>query len=378
MSKKISYDEIKQIYEANGLTLLETETKGITYRYKGQDADGYLYYYGAKHLKEHKLRDCFVHRYTKENPFYWENIQHYMEKNVYNGTKILSRKDEYKNRDSVMTFQCGVCGGSFQKRWSAFMAVDFKMCNRCYNYSKQNKMIPSKRIDPFLFHKKIKGLGLIPMCGDNLCYHSKILVQDRQGYRGYVTVSSLYSREAGFDKFNTKNPFTLDNLRLYAFLNGWDCIIPDQKYNGNKNMLDVICSCGRTFSVSGGHFLGGKYKCNQCRGVQSELSGKVEQWLIEHNIPFIREKKYPDCKNIKQLPFDFYIENCGCIEVDGQQHYTDRIHGKENMIKTQINDGVKSRYCKEHGIPLLRLPYWEIEDNKTYIEKLTHFLSIKE
>ena len=41
-----------------------------------------------------------------------------------------------------------------------------------------------------------------------------------------------------------------------------------------------------------------------------------------NNINYIREKRFKDCKNIKPLPFDFYLpEKNICIEYDGEHHF---------------------------------------------------------
>ena len=43
MSAKISIEDIKKIYENNGLKLLESTSRGICKNYKCCDDEGYLY-----------------------------------------------------------------------------------------------------------------------------------------------------------------------------------------------------------------------------------------------------------------------------------------------------------------------------------------------
>ena len=378
MSAKIKFEVIKKIYEDRGLTLLEDKAKGITARYKCTDNQGFLYYYEARYLQKNNQIVSGTHMFSSKNPFSWDNVVHYMEIMVHNGTKLLSTKEEWHGRESTLTFKCGNCDTIFKKRWGSFIEVDYKVCTECFNYYRQNDMVPKKKTNPFAVHRRTKNLGYIPLFGENTGYHDKVLVQDKEGYLGYIFASNILSRECSFDKFSVKNPYTLINLRRYVYLKNWDCIIPDQKYTGNKDYLEIICSCGNHFNVTEDHFLNGKYKCNHCRGQQSAISEKVEKYLIEKNVKYVKEKRFPDCKNTLELPFDFYVENVGCIEVDGQQHYTDKIWGKESLIKTQINDSIKNKYCKENNICLLRIPYWEIEDGETYKERLEKFLSIKD
>ena len=379
MSAKISIEDIKKIYENNGLKLLESTSRGICKNYKCCDDEGYLYYYGARNLQKQGASNNKLHRFSSKNTFAWEKVLHFMEQNVHNGTILVSTSSDWQNRDSILSFKCGVCGAVFKKSWSAFLSLDFKICPRCFNQAKDEGVVPTNRIDPFLFREKLLEKGLYLLSGDNITYHSKVLVQDKNGYRGLVSLGSIYSREeVGFDKFSVANPFTVDNLRLYTFLKGWDCIIPDQTYKGNRSMLKIRCSCGRSFEVTATHFLNGKYKCNKCRGVQSELSSIVEQWLKAHNIEYQMEKRFDDCKNKRIMPFDYFIPNIGCIEVDGQLHYKARGDNKNSLLQVQANDKIKTEYCRKNNIPLLRLPYWEIEDGETYQKRLKQFLSIED
>ena len=58
-----------------------------------------------------------------------------------------------------------------------------------------------------------------------------------------------------------------------------------------------------------------------------------------------------------------------CVEYDGQQHF-DEIHAysKENFQQTKINDEIKTNYCKENNILLLRISYWEFNDIEKILE----------
>ena len=43
---------------------------------------------------------------------------------------------------------------------------------------------------------------------------------------------------------------------------------------------------------------------------------------MNNNIEFKKEKKFKDCKDKYQLPFDFYLPQYNlCIEFDGEQHF---------------------------------------------------------
>lgn len=94
--------------------------------------------------------------------------------------------------------------------------------------------------------------------------------------------------------------------------------------------------------------------------------------LLKENIKFIREKTFSDLRKGKYR-FDFYLPKYNiCIEVDGEQHFDkNRIFSyhtnKEKDFQLRIKlDNIKTQYCHNNNIKLLRLPYFEFDNNKNY------------
>ena len=211
-------------------------------------------------------------------------------------------------------------------------------------------------------------------------YHSKIIVQDTDGYRG-TTSPEVIMNDSTFERFGYRNPFALDNLRLFAFKKGWKCVIYNQEYKGTDKPFKVLCECGNDFYVDVGHFIGGKHQCNECRVKQSKIASDVQRWLEQHNIAFEKEKHFEGCVYKNLLPFDFYLSRYNaCIEVDGLGHYRavnfngDKEKGQKSFERIQITDKIKTEYCEKHNIPLLRLPFWVIEKEE-YGEELQKFIN---
>ena len=50
------------------------------------------------------------------------------------------------------------------------------------------------------------------------------------------------------------------------------------------------------------------------------------------------------------------------IEFDGSQHYRESCWGRPS--KTKLHDEMKNQYCAEHQIPLLRIPYWWLRNDR--------------
>lgn len=86
----------------------------------------------------------------------------------------------------------------------------------------------------------------------------------------------------------------------------------------------------------------------------------IKTYLDENKIYYQREKKFKTCINIKELPFDFYLPDYNvCIEYDGELHYRPSVMfgGDIAFNKTKVNDSIKTKWCCENNIKLLRIHY---------------------
>lgn len=93
----------------------------------------------------------------------------------------------------------------------------------------------------------------------------------------------------------------------------------------------------------------------------------IKSLLTINNIRFETEKIFEDCifnDTKKKGRFDFYVNNQYLIEFDGQQHFSfsGGWNTEEQMLKTQKHDRIKDRWCQEHNIPIIRIPYWAIDN----------------
>jgi hypothetical protein len=145
--------------------------------------------------------------------------------------------------------------------------------------------------------------------------------------------------------------------------------VHDFKYNYDKteyqkNQIKVTITCpihGDFQQTPNSHLIGiGCPHCNESKG-EKEIS-KV---LRKMNINFDRQKKFSDCRNVFELPFDFYIPSLRTlIEFDGKQHFQpmEFFGGVEAFEKLKINDKIKSDYCEDNFIDLIRIRYDQIDD----------------
>lgn len=131
-------------------------------------------------------------------------------------------------------------------------------------------------------------------------------------------------------------------------------------HSGNyKRLWKCKCECGNEVFVTVNDLRAGNTISCGCRKIShGELY--IMSLLNDNNIRFTHQHKFDDCKNKFQLPFDFYLPDYNiCIEYDGKQHFepVDLFGGEDGFAKRQKNDNIKNKYCLEHNITLIRIPY---------------------
>ncbi len=144
-------------------------------------------------------------------------------------------------------------------------------------------------------------------------------------------------------------------------------IVHDDKYNYDKsiyvnNITKIIITCpihGDFTQRPSAHLSGAG--CNNCKESRGEKI--ISKYLNKKNILYYRQYKFPNCENIRKLPFDFYIPSIRtAIEFDGEQHFQpmEFFGGLKAYEKLKINDKIKDDYCENNYINLIRIKYDQI------------------
>lgn len=150
-------------------------------------------------------------------------------------------------------------------------------------------------------------------------------------------------------------------------------ILPLQEYIQAKISIWVMCKkCGHQWLATPDNLLHGGC-CLECSATPNEK--KLGDILIQYGFKIERQKKYNNCRDKLPLPFDIYLlEYNILIEYDGEQHYHPVNFGGisyedayDNFIKTQYHDSIKTQYCNDNNIPLIRVPYWEKNNLEEFI-----------
>jgi hypothetical protein len=146
-------------------------------------------------------------------------------------------------------------------------------------------------------------------------------------------------------------------------------LVHDNKFNYDKanyikSQVKVIITCpehGDFKQTPNSHLQGNGCKaCSESKGEKA-----VAKFLKQNGINFERQYKFKDCRNIFELPFDFYIPSMRTvIEFDGIQHFqpVEMFGGVESFEKLKINDNIKIDYCEDNTIDMIRIRYDQLND----------------
>jgi very-short-patch-repair endonuclease len=196
--------------------------------------------------------------------------------------------------------------------------------------------------------------------------NEKVLMRHNKCNNEYYTTPNnfIHGSRCPFCMAKTFKKKTTEEIKEEIKLRYKDNFILMSDYKNNKTKIKIKCTrCNKIIEVMPTDFFKKNgYKC-MCER-ESKPEKYIEKILVENNINFIKEYKFNDCKDKKPLPFDFYLEDYNIlIEYDGEQHFNP-IYGSEKLNKTKLHDNIKSKYCLNNNIELIRINYRENLSNK--------------
>jgi very-short-patch-repair endonuclease len=140
-------------------------------------------------------------------------------------------------------------------------------------------------------------------------------------------------------------------------------------YKNNKTKIHLKClNDGNEWFVCYSNLIHNNRKCSNCNFSKGERT--IENFLKENIIKYETQKRFKDYKYT--LPFDFYLPEYNlCIEYDGELHFisTEYFGGKEKLKEQQIRDEIKTQYCLNNNINLLRIIYKEFKKISEILKK---------
>ena len=173
----------------------------------------------------------------------------------------------------------------------------------------------------------------------------------------------------------------------YGFLHVERMASQEEKPRKDREGIYWNCTCtkcGRKNVIVFGDYLR-KGETKSCGCINSFNESKICQMLDNMNIKYVQQKRFKDLSSTgracDELMFDIAVYNgttlLYLIEYDGIQHFEEG-HFHNSYEATHHNDLIKNKYCFEHKIPLIRIPYhadYNLNDLKL---ETTRFLLTKE
>ncbi len=146
------------------------------------------------------------------------------------------------------------------------------------------------------------------------------------------------------------------------------------KYKNSYTKIKIKHNlCKEVYEVKPNSFLNGQ-RCPRCNSSKGELfiAKILDKMKVEYELQYV----YDNCRDKKPLPFDFYLPDYNLlIEYDGKQHFEPvdfagkgKKWANKQFEYIQQNDKIKTQYCKNNNIKLLRIPYWKFDSIKEILE----------
>jgi Zn finger protein HypA/HybF involved in hydrogenase expression len=277
------------------------------------------------------------------------------------GYELVEVFKKENNKKKFVILKCSE-GHEFEKRMDEL-------------YNKNNKLNC-----PYCVGSKLSFEKLIEKMKDNdkeiveppkeINAKAKIKVRCSCGNVHYTTYDNV--RKGCEECRNDNAKLTMGQAKEIASRYGYTII--EKEYTNLTTPMKMICPHGHKCTIPLKNFYD-KKGCPKCRKSKGEK--EIERYLKEHNIEFEDEHTFENCRYKNKLEFDFYIPSLNmCIEYDGEQHFRpsafsgDEEEAQAKFEEDKKRDAIKNKFCKDNNINLVRIPYWELKNIDSILDKL--------
>ena len=277
------------------------------------------------------------------------------------GYTLLS--EEYQNNKQLLEYICPN-GHKHKINWGRFQQG--QECPYC----------TGALMDFNIIKEEFAKRKYILLSTEYMSYNDKLEYICPKGHKHSISWSDFNSGrrcpDCGIETVKSKLKLSYDEVKQAFEKEGYTLL--STEYINNNSKLKVRCLRGHEYEVSWGHFNDGE-RCPVCNSSKGEK--RISLFLKENNINYEAQKSFKECSYKRMLPFDFYLPDYDiCIEYDGQQHYNtidfsgkNQKRAEEQFKQTQIKDNIKTQYCLDHNIKLIRIPYWEFKNIENILKQ---------
>lgn len=317
-----------------------------------------------------------------KNKYFKDNIKLFLQRKDKNITFVDAFLCYKSGKSRIEVHMLDALGHKFIRTWEHIYGDKGVLCCPRCSRKLQTTNHREKMYDKWysLIDKNIYNILEEP---SYITANSRVLIEEKEtGYRydAYIRAFEKDFNGQAFNAFSNKR-FYLYNLQKYAENNNLRSI-PIEIIDTSKshNLIKFRCECGEEFNRSIHKWMDGRDLCPSCANVYSLHERKVHDFLEDNGVKHIQEFRYNSCRDIKPLPFDFYLcDYNALIEIDGEQHYAPVLFGGEKhniynrFILQQKHDNIKTEFCNNNNIPLLRIPYFDFSSEK-WEEDILNFI----
>lgn len=298
--------------------------------------------------------------------------------------KLTDDNKSLLNTNSIIKVRCDYCGEEkevIMKNYKKSLAnINKYACKNCVGY-KCNEITLNKRREDYMQR-------LLERCNDAgySLLSNKNDIQNNRSYINYhcpihgthtMRIGNFLSGkgcpECSKDAASKRYRNSTETIIARINDNGGVLLNSEDYINNRTKNLRIICpSCGNEFLTSYVLFVQHNGQlCSKCSSSMSVGEARVRRFLESKSIYYLQQYWFPDCRDIKPLPFDFYIPDYNVIiEFDGQQHFKETDYFSYGLAKTQLHDQIKNNYCEANNISLIRIPYTKLNQLDKILNKV--------
>lgn len=301
------------------------------------------------------------------------------------GYELITKKEDIKDNQTLIEYVCPLHGLTSTKLTGLFVGKGCYSCGRMNSLKNKATTTLQERQDS-LYSKALavaeEKKYMITTSKENIHRNIDVIeyicpVHGSHGMRISNFISGRCCPDCSVDNLRELFKSSPDEVEEEIKSFGGKLLNKDDYTNNTTKNLEILCpECKEEIIVtSRRNFLqhGGQV-CSNCETKGSSGERRIRHYLESNEILFEDEKWFDDCRDVKPLPFDFYLPDYNAlIEFDGKQHYEDRGYKSgrfsDTLEYTQRHDKIKTNYCLSNNINLIRIPYWDYNNIESILDE---------
>jgi len=265
--------------------------------------------------------------------------------------------EKYVNNKTKIMCHHKTCGHKWRVQPNSFL----NQGTRCPKCNGGNRMSQKE------FEDKVykEGNGKYIFLEQYVNYQTKITCRHKEcGHEWKITPNDFLYKNARCPKCAGNKKKTPEEFeKEVKDLTKGEYVFLEKYISADKKITCHHKECGHEWRITPNNFLQGR-RCPKCS--RSKEEKRIAKYLKKHGIKFKDEFEFEDLTVKDKLRFDFAVINNNkilfLIEYDGRQHFdpNNYFHETEKSFRYgKYKDRVKTAYCINNNIPLLRISYFK-------------------